>query len=125
MSIDRIARVGDAQTSSRGSRWVTPLLLALCFLIVASCLVLAPRTGAEGEAFGGTDAAATQTLEEQGVSPWFEPLFEPGSTEVESGLFALQAALGAGVFGYALGNLRGRRTARAERPSEVDVPPEP
>ena len=29
-----------------------------------------------------------------------------------SGLPALQAALGAGLFGYALGNLRGRRTER-------------
>jgi cobalt/nickel transport protein len=45
--------------------------------------------------------------------PWFSPVFRPSSGEIESGLFALQAALGAGYFGFALGRLstRGRRPA--------------
>ena len=44
-----------------------------------------------------------------------EPLFTPGSTELEAGLFALQAALGGGVLGYALGRLHGRVRPRPER----------
>ncbi|WP_309030311.1 energy-coupling factor ABC transporter substrate-binding protein, partial [Streptomyces alfalfae] len=41
--------------------------------------------------------------------PWFSPLYEPPSGEVESALFALQAALGAGVLAYYFGLRRGRR----------------
>ena len=41
--------------------------------------------------------------------PWFEPFFQPESGEVESGLFALQAALGGSVLGFAIGALWGRR----------------
>ena len=37
--------------------------------------------------------------------PWFEPILEPASGEVESLLFALQAAIGAGVVGFVLGRI--------------------
>jgi len=88
-------------------RWVTVALLACLAAVLVLSYALAPRGGE----FEGTDAAATAMLEDAGVRPWFEPLFAPGSAEVESGLFALQAALGAGVLGFALGNLRGRRVS--------------
>jgi cobalt/nickel transport protein len=35
--------------------------------------------------------------------PWFKPLMEPPSGEIESLLFALQAAAGAGFIAYYLG----------------------
>ena len=38
-----------------------------------------------------------------------EPLFRPGSPELESGLFALQAGLGGILLGFVLGRLTARR----------------
>lgn len=101
------------------NRWITPVLVALLVILFAMSFALAPRpTSPDEEAFGGTDAAVTTLLEQGGTEPWFAPIFEPGSGEIESGLFGLQAALGAGVLGYALGNLRGRRVERGSVASE-------
>lgn len=103
------------------------LLLAVVALVAVSLVIGARNTGgAEGEKFGGTDSAATDLVTESGHEPWFQPLFQPGSGEVESGLFAVQAALGAGLLGYCLGRLhgRGRRDACATVPGSApqDLP---
>lgn len=46
--------------------------------------------------------------------PWFSSIFEPKSGEVESLLFALQAALGAGFIGYVIGLFKGRKESSAK-----------
>jgi cobalt/nickel transport protein len=84
-------------------------------VIFVVCMVLgggAASNDAAEEAFVGTDTTAVTSIESShpDYEPWFSQMFAPPSAEVESGLFALQAALGAGVFGYALGALRRRRT---------------
>ena len=70
----------------------------------------------EEEPFGGADGAATEVIEEGNpdYEPWFEPIIGELPGEVESGIFALQAGLGAGVLGYALGFYRGRDKRRGE-----------
>lgn len=107
----------------RHNPWVTPVLLALLAALLVLSFVLAPRPATDDEEpFGGTDAAVTIMLEDAGAEPWFDPVFELGSGELESGLFALQAALGAGVLGYALGNLRGRKAERDARGALEESP---
>ena len=81
--------------------------------------------GSCGEGFAGTDSVVTEVLEQEGTKPWFQPIFEPGSAEIESGLFALQAALGAGIVGFALGNLRGRAKSREEAAAAGPAPVKP
>lgn len=66
---------------------------------------------ATGEAFGGSDDQAKNAIAtvQPGYKPWFAPLWEPPSGEIESLIFGIQAASGAGALCYALGFWRGRR----------------
>ena len=43
--------------------------------------------------------------------PWFQPLYEPASGEIESLLFTLQGSIGAAVIFYILGYMKGRQRA--------------
>jgi cobalt/nickel transport protein len=95
---------------------VNALLVLAIVVIVGVALGLdARRTEAGGERFIGSDTAATTRIERDhpDYQPWFQPLFPPLSAQVESGLFALQAALGGTVLGYTIGALRGRRRNEA------------
>ena len=91
---------------------------ALLVLAVVALFALPLVIDGGASEYAGTDSLATETIEESGYTPWFESVFSPSSSEVESGLFALQAALGGGVLGYVLGRLRGRRQGR-----EAAAPP--
>lgn len=102
------------------------LVLALVAIFAAS-LVIGGRNTDSQERFAGTDAAATAAIEQDhpDFKPWFEPLFAPGSAEVESGLFALQAALGGTVLGFAIGVLYGRRHRESHSAGEPESQPTP
>lgn len=86
-------------------------LVAAIVVIVGAALVIAG-----GSEFGGSDGAATDaiTAGSPQYEPWFSPFWAP-ETQIESGLFALQAALGAGFLGFILGSLRERRRSRDGR----------
>jgi len=98
--------------------WSAIVLLTVLPLWFASAPPAEP--GAEAPAmFGGADERAQQAIGTVAphYEPWFEPLFEPASGEIASLLFALQAALGAGVIGYWLGTSVTRERARREAAS--------
>ena len=81
------------------------LLLAIVVIFLfATPLILFPSAQ-----FAGTDSSAEQSISDQGYKPWFSPIWEPPSGEIETLLFSLQAALGAIIIGYFIGYERGKR----------------
>jgi cobalt/nickel transport protein len=86
------------------------LLLAVVILAVGP-LLLHGRGGAE---FTGSDdqAEAMITQIKPDYQRWAVPIWEPPSGEIESLLFALQAAIGAGLLGYYFGRRRAQSEAR-------------
>ena len=60
--------------------------------------------------FSGADSIAQDLISEVNAQyePWFKPLWSPPSTEIESAIFAIQAAVGSGVLFFVLGYLVGK-----------------
>lgn len=71
-------------------------------------MVMYSGLGEDDGYFGGSDGAAAEVIEESGYEPTSSPLWEPPSGEIESLLFALQAAIGAIIIGYFIGYWRGQ-----------------
>lgn len=85
---------------------------SVLLLLAAAAITVAPLVlpGIEGS-FSGTDDVASTAIAaaRPGYVRWILPVWEPPSKEIESLLFALQAAAGAGVLGYVLGRRHGSR----------------
>jgi cobalt/nickel transport protein len=82
------------------------LLLAVIalYLLVSGCV-------AKEDGWSGTDELAEKKVEEitgGEYKPWFKPIWEPPSGEIETFLFSLQAAIGALIIGYFIGYYRGK-----------------
>ena len=88
--------------------------LILIALVIG--LAIGPLFMAKNAEFAGADVRAQNAITEidKNYEPWFSPIFEPKSGEVETFFFALQAAIGAGIVGYGLGYLRGRKKKEEE-----------
>ena len=103
------------RSSKTWNNWL--LLLGVVLLAVVP---LGMQRGAE---FGGADGEAEAAIQavQPDYQPWLEPLLTPASGEVESLLFSLQAALGAGTIGFVVGLYRGRsENYRRKRASDGD-----
>ncbi len=93
-------------SNSKLNNWL--LLLAVVVLAVAPVVFI------KGAKFSGSDDQAKSKIQElqPGYKPWFNSLIELPSGEVESLLFSVQAATGAGVIGYVIGLYKGRTEER-------------
>lgn len=81
-------------------------------LAATAAIVVFPLVMVHGK-YEGSDDQGTQAIEATGYKPWFQPIWTPPSGEIESLLFALQAALGAGILGYVIG--RKHESARRDQ----------
>lgn len=87
--------------------WKTSfILLFLVILISAVPLIIF-----ENAAFSGADGQAENVITEisPAYQPWTSSFFKPASPEIESFLFSLQAAIGAGILGFGFGRLSDKK----------------
>lgn len=89
--------------------WQKNILL----LVLVVLITVLPLYIAAGSEFGGADGEAEGIIGEinNDYEPWASPIFEPASGEIESMLFALQAAVGAGIIGFGFGRLSSKYKA--------------
>jgi cobalt/nickel transport protein len=90
--------------------------------IAVVSLALFPILFVQGKYEGADDRSSSAIQElDKDYKPWFKPLLEPASGEIETFLFASQAALGAGTIGYVIGLYKGRsqrQDSNSDRSSE-------
>ncbi|WP_353092672.1 energy-coupling factor ABC transporter substrate-binding protein [Tissierella praeacuta] len=89
----------------------------IILLILIIAIVITPLIIKRDSEFEGADGEAEGLIQEisPDYEPWFESLWEPPSGEIESLLFSLQVAIGAGLIGYIFGVLKERRKVVANR----------
>jgi len=82
-------------------------------LVIVGVLAFAPLMMTRGAKFSGADDQAKNAITTLNPNyvPWFKPFWKPPSAEVESFLFALQAAIGSGFVFYYLGYSKGKHSA--------------
>jgi cobalt/nickel transport protein len=86
----------------------------IILIILVILLAVIPLVFVKNGDFSGADDKAKDAITEikSDYKPWFNPLWEPPSGEIESLLFALQAALGSGFvcyyIGYVIGKSKGK-----------------
>ena len=76
------------------------ILFSICLLLIVGPLIINKNAK-----FAGADNQAEQMITkiDKNYKPWFSSLWVPPSGEVESFIFAAQAAIGAGFIGFFIG----------------------
>jgi cobalt/nickel transport protein len=98
------------------SRKLEIIVLAILLIFAVQFIYMSSTTDAD---YGGADGKAEGVINEitgGTYKPIAKPIWEPPSSEIESLLFGLQAAIGAGIIGYFLGYYRAK--SRYEKESE-------
>lgn len=89
----------------------------IVLLLVCVVIAVVPLLTIKDSEFGGADGAAEEAIAEVNpeYEPWAESIIELPGGETESLLFALQAAIGAGVVGYGFGYYTSRKKYSKEK----------
>ncbi len=90
------------------------ILGILVVILLIAPMVIYSGLGEDEGFFGGSDDAGSDAVSETGYQPWFKSFWEPPSGEIESLLFAVQAAIGAIIIGYAVGYWKGQDSKKEE-----------
>lgn len=80
-------------------------------VIILFIAAFAAVSSQEGHEWSGADSQAEDVISDLTggpYQPWYSSIYQPPSGEIESLLFALQAAIGSLIIGYFLGYYRGR-----------------
>jgi cobalt/nickel transport protein len=96
------------------SRKLEIIVLAIFLIFAAQFVYMSSTTDAE---YGGADGQAEEVINDitgGTYKPIAEPFWEPPSGEIESLLFGLQAAIGAGIIGYFFGYYRAKKNYENE-----------
>ena len=86
------------------------ILITVSLILMVMGLTVVPFIIAKNAEFNGSDNKAKDAINEldPNYKPWFSSFWTPPSSEMESFLFALEAAIGAGIIGYGLGYMKGK-----------------
>lgn len=90
-------------------------IVVLLIAVIGLLTVFVPHMIGTTPEWGGTDAAAANKIGEMSnYQPWFSPIWKPPGGEMETLLFSLQAAIGAGIIGYVAGLYTGRKEKKRD-----------
>jgi cobalt/nickel transport protein len=103
-------------TFEKNKKKYPEILKNLILFAIVIALTAVPLIFIKNGQFSGSDDKAEKAIAEvkADYKPWFGSLWKPPSKEIESLLFALQAALGAGFIGYYIGYVRGKARGKSE-----------
>jgi cobalt/nickel transport protein len=95
------------------------LTLGVIVLFIAA---FAYVSSTQDHEWGGADGQAEDVISHLTGGtyvPWFQSIYQPPSGEIESLLFALQAAIGSLIIGYFLGYYRAMAKAKEDKATPV------
>lgn len=97
------------------------ILLSVVVILLVFPFVFYHGLGEDQGYFSGSDDQGSAAIESTGYHPWISSIWEPPSPEIESLLFAVQAAIGALIVGYVLGYYHGQAKARKKDETDEEI----
>jgi cobalt/nickel transport protein len=94
------------------------ILLVLAVAICIAPMAMFAGLGEDEGYFTGTDDVASEIVDDSGYEPNPIVLWEPPSAEIESLLFAVQAAIGGIILGYFIGFWQGQASHKSKEEDE-------